>query len=223
MKITVDTQTSPAGPTFDFDISGSVRQIWVKGGNGANFYTYSPSTMSGMDLHAPYNQNSGSYYGLSHICFCMEKDYGGKRDAIEMPTAEDQATDAANAPMSSSTKLALGVGLGVGVPIVLAAIVAAVVVSRKRSKARFNDSAVYDVEDAAGQGSGFDDSKMLSSVILGSSVNSNTRTNGMYSSIASSTTGMDSSARMDSSTNTTRSGYMDGSATGTSFSRMSTK
>ncbi|MFI8190801.1 hypothetical protein ACIF8T_18635 [Streptomyces sp. NPDC085946] len=70
-----------AGQTFDFDVTGdwAVAGVIVKGGPNANLYDYRPNGIgSDENLHAPINPNSGRYYGLSHIDFCLiEDDYNG--------------------------------------------------------------------------------------------------------------------------------------------------
>ncbi|HEX9713283.1 MAG TPA: hypothetical protein VGB52_12150 [Actinomycetota bacterium] len=59
------------GNLFDFTSNFAVLGVVAKGGPNANFYDYRPNgTTSDVDLHSPFNSNSGDYYGLSHISFC---------------------------------------------------------------------------------------------------------------------------------------------------------
>jgi hypothetical protein len=62
------------GSTFDFTFSGDfvAAAVIVKGGPNANFYDYGPDgAAADTGLHAPVNPANGTFYGLSHISFCV--------------------------------------------------------------------------------------------------------------------------------------------------------
>ncbi|MER6344509.1 hypothetical protein ACWC10_09450 [Streptomyces sp. NPDC001595] len=63
--------------TFDFVIDDDFAAIGVivKGGPNANVYDYRPTGIQADEnLHAPINPNNGTFYGLSHIDFCLIPD-----------------------------------------------------------------------------------------------------------------------------------------------------
>jgi hypothetical protein len=72
-----------------------VDQVIVKGGPNANVYTYSPEETSDTGLHTPFNENSGSNYGLSHVLFCY--------DSEGTPTPTPTPTETATVTPSPST------------------------------------------------------------------------------------------------------------------------
>ena len=66
-----DAQTFRFTLTGDFVAAGVI----VKGGPNANFYDYRPDgNAADTGLHAPVNPNNDTYYGLSHISFCLIED-----------------------------------------------------------------------------------------------------------------------------------------------------
>ncbi|WP_369171678.1 hypothetical protein AB5J49_28605 [Streptomyces sp. R28] len=63
--------------TFDFTISDDFAAIGVivKGGPVANLYDYRPTGIQAdQELHAPVNPANMTYYGLSHVDFCLVED-----------------------------------------------------------------------------------------------------------------------------------------------------
>lgn len=63
--------------TFRFTLTGDfvAAGVIVKGGSNANFYDYRPDgNPADTFLHAPLNQNTGKFHGLSHISFCLMED-----------------------------------------------------------------------------------------------------------------------------------------------------
>lgn len=73
--VVITIVNTSAGPTFDWDTQGTatVGLVTVKGGPNHMNYIYSPVATSDTGLHAPFNTNSGKWYGLSHLCFESEK------------------------------------------------------------------------------------------------------------------------------------------------------
>ncbi|KUN99093.1 hypothetical protein [Streptomyces caeruleatus] len=63
--------------TFDFDISDDFAAIGVlvKGGPNTNVYDYRPTGIQADgELHAPVNPMNMTFYGLSHLDFCLVED-----------------------------------------------------------------------------------------------------------------------------------------------------
>ena len=61
--------------TFDWSSTFGIDAVIVKGGPGANVYTYNPESMGDTDLVTPPNPNNNNKpYGLSHINFCYDID-----------------------------------------------------------------------------------------------------------------------------------------------------
>jgi len=60
--------------SFDWSSNIGVDQVIVKGGPNANVYTYAPEETADTGLHTPFNENSGSNYGLSHVLFCYDSE-----------------------------------------------------------------------------------------------------------------------------------------------------
>src|SRR6266508_119347 len=65
LSVTIDV----TGNTFDWTSNIGVDAVIVKGGPNANVYRYDPpaEVKSDTGLHSPFNDNSGDWYGLSHI------------------------------------------------------------------------------------------------------------------------------------------------------------
>ena len=59
------------GKYVSFVASQDVSSVIVKGGPGANVYSYDPPQSWGDNLHAPFNNNSGEYYDISHVDLCI--------------------------------------------------------------------------------------------------------------------------------------------------------
>jgi len=69
---TITLAVDEASQTFDFTSVGELSSwasVVVKGGPGAATFAFEPGVSSAAGLHAPDNAASGSYYGLSHVCF----------------------------------------------------------------------------------------------------------------------------------------------------------
>ena len=62
------------GTYVDWSSTLGIDAVIVKGGPNANKYTYVPKSYGANGLHAPYNFNSGHYYGMSHVEFCYNVD-----------------------------------------------------------------------------------------------------------------------------------------------------
>lgn len=63
--------------TFDFEISDDFAAIGVlvKGGPNTNVYDYRPTGIQAdQELHAPVNPANMTFYGLSHLDFCLVED-----------------------------------------------------------------------------------------------------------------------------------------------------
>jgi len=58
--------------SFDWSSNIGVDEVIVKGGPNANVYSYNPEETSDTGLHTPFNDSSGSNYGLSHVLFCYD-------------------------------------------------------------------------------------------------------------------------------------------------------
>lgn len=67
-SITLTTYQTSAGWFVDFVSNYPISLVVVKGGDGANLYSYDPAVLSDTGLHAPANA-SGKFAGLSHIDF----------------------------------------------------------------------------------------------------------------------------------------------------------
>ena len=96
--LTVDAQNTAAGPVFDFTLTGDfvLAGVFVKGGPGGNLFDYrglSPDVTADTDLHSPVNPANGSYYGLSHISFCLKQPSGSPD--LDVAKTPDGATIAA--------------------------------------------------------------------------------------------------------------------------------
>ncbi|MFP3883779.1 MAG: hypothetical protein ACLFWH_15885, partial [Actinomycetota bacterium] len=58
------------GLVFDWSTNLAVDIVVAKGGPNANLYRYEPAVTGDNGLHSPLNDESGLWYGLSHISFC---------------------------------------------------------------------------------------------------------------------------------------------------------
>jgi hypothetical protein len=70
-SITITTNGLDAGGAFGFqtdDPSHIVTTVSVKGGSGLPL-SYTVNSWTGSDLHADLNPNTGTWYGLSYVCF----------------------------------------------------------------------------------------------------------------------------------------------------------
>lgn len=72
--LTVTVAVNEGDQTFDWTSNIGVDAVFAKGGPMGNLYSYDPESTGDTGLHAPFNDNSGSWYGLSHISFCFDAD-----------------------------------------------------------------------------------------------------------------------------------------------------
>jgi uncharacterized repeat protein (TIGR01451 family) len=72
LSVTIATNSTPAGPTFDFTANLPIATVFVKGGTVSNRYDYAPAVTSDTGLHSPVNPANNEYFGLSHLVFCYE-------------------------------------------------------------------------------------------------------------------------------------------------------
>lgn len=74
-SVDIDVRQTGDGTVFDFVASGGqVLGVVSKGGPDANFYDYRPEgNNDDTSLHSPVNHNNDTFFGLSHISFCLEE------------------------------------------------------------------------------------------------------------------------------------------------------
>lgn len=80
LEVTLTVQeTNEDGEVLVFDWSSNigVDAVFVKGGPGGNLYLYDPEETSDDGLHAPFNEDSGEFYAVSHISFCYDQEQTG--------------------------------------------------------------------------------------------------------------------------------------------------
>lgn len=71
-SIAIDVRSTSLGAVFDWSASGVlIEAVFVKGGPNGNLYLYKGGASADTGLHSPVNPSNGSYYGLSHITFCV--------------------------------------------------------------------------------------------------------------------------------------------------------
>jgi hypothetical protein len=82
-----------ADGVFDWSSTVTIAAVFVKGGPDGNLYDYRPLNGATADqgLHAPDNDSSGGFYGLSHITFC-EFDSPTTTTEGETTTTEGETT-----------------------------------------------------------------------------------------------------------------------------------
>jgi uncharacterized repeat protein (TIGR01451 family) len=71
---TLVVSVNDTNQTFGYRLTGDfvAAGVIVKGGSNANFYDYRPAgNAADTRLHAPVNPANGTFYGLSHISFCL--------------------------------------------------------------------------------------------------------------------------------------------------------
>lgn len=80
--ITFTISGSAAGDLLAFDTNHPthiITSILIKGGpTQANLYVYPGGDDEDSGLHAPFNANSGKWYGVSHVCFFTAKKHIAK-------------------------------------------------------------------------------------------------------------------------------------------------
>jgi hypothetical protein len=77
---TIVLDVNEAASTFSFSSVGELNSwtsVIVKGGPGSLTYSFAPPVSSASGLHAPLNASSGTFYGLSHVCFFPASGGGG--------------------------------------------------------------------------------------------------------------------------------------------------
>jgi hypothetical protein len=74
LTVNITLVTLAGGPGFNFTSNIGVDAVVVKGGPNGNVYTYNPEATADTGLHAPVNPSNNTFFGLSHISFCYDKD-----------------------------------------------------------------------------------------------------------------------------------------------------
>jgi hypothetical protein len=74
LTVNITLVTLAGGPGFNFTSNIGVDAVVVKGGPNGNVYTYNPEATADTGLHAPVNPRNNTFFGLSHISFCYDKD-----------------------------------------------------------------------------------------------------------------------------------------------------
>ncbi|MEY4635247.1 MAG: hypothetical protein RJA55_1045 [Acidobacteriota bacterium] len=81
VSVTLTVINTPSGPTFNWTSTLGVTSVFAKGGNAGNHYVYPSEDNGDTSLHSPINPSNGTYYGLSHVSFCYDKDLTVKKTA----------------------------------------------------------------------------------------------------------------------------------------------
>ena len=98
--------------TLSWTSTIDIDAVILKGGNGANVYTYDGETMTGSGLTTPMNDKSGKPYGISHISFCFGDDpvtTSEEPPVITTTNTDTPQTPAAPAPEAQAQAQVLGV------------------------------------------------------------------------------------------------------------------
>ena len=105
LTVNITLVTLAGGPGFNFTSNIGVDAVVVKGGPNGNVYTYNPEATADTGLHAPVNRRNNTFFGLSHISFCYDKDE---------TTTTATTTSSTTATTTSSTTTTPGGGGGGG-------------------------------------------------------------------------------------------------------------
>jgi hypothetical protein len=71
VTVTIYASVADGEPdTVDWTSNSPVTMVIVKGGDYANVYEYPGGSTGDTGLTAPYNENSGKNYAVSHVSFC---------------------------------------------------------------------------------------------------------------------------------------------------------
>lgn len=81
------TMTVKDGPYVDWSSVFGIDKVIVKGGPGANVYSYNPASMGDTNLTTPTNPNNSKPYGLSHVEFCYIDEQAVSADYGDLPNA----------------------------------------------------------------------------------------------------------------------------------------
>ncbi len=65
--------TNSTTKTFDWQANVGMDAVIVKGGPGANVFSYNPEAWSGIGLYSP-NNSGGNQAQISHVDFCFDVD-----------------------------------------------------------------------------------------------------------------------------------------------------
>jgi LPXTG-motif cell wall-anchored protein len=88
-----------SGQLFDWTSNITVNSVFVKGGNDTNTYLGVNAT-SGTQYHAPLNPANNTYFGLSHVSFCVDT---APTTTTEAPTTTTEApTTTTEAPTTTT-------------------------------------------------------------------------------------------------------------------------
>src|SRR5918996_4149453 len=73
LTVTLDVRNTDDGQVFDWMSNIGIDAVFAKGGPNGTLYLYDEATAD-TGLHAPFNQKSGKFAGLSHISFCYDEE-----------------------------------------------------------------------------------------------------------------------------------------------------
>ena len=75
-SVTITVTKTVYGEEFQWSSDVEISRVVAKGGPVSNIYKYPSGSYGDSGLHAPLNENSGEWYGLSHITFyiCFEQE-----------------------------------------------------------------------------------------------------------------------------------------------------
>lgn len=99
LVVDLTIRNTEQGPVFDWVTNFGVDVVVAKGGPMANVYRYDPIETADSGLHAPLNDGSGKWYGLSHVSFCYLK--GNATTTTTTTTLETTSTES---KVSSTTE-----------------------------------------------------------------------------------------------------------------------
>lgn len=120
--VTTTTTDTAAGPLVAFTANMGVDVVFVKGGPNANVYTYAPERSSDTALHPPVNPNNGTYFGISHVTFCIDYELQvSKTAATTFDRDYDWTIAKSNDAGSAPIELAPGQTYTVGYEVLLTA------------------------------------------------------------------------------------------------------
>jgi LPXTG-motif cell wall-anchored protein len=109
LVVDVKIYLTESGWGFDWLSNFGVDAVVAKGGPNANLYLYSPLSTGDSGLHAPLNQTSGTWYGLSHISFCYFEENATTTTTTSTttlaPTSTESTTTPSSAPATSVTTI----------------------------------------------------------------------------------------------------------------------
>jgi hypothetical protein len=98
LLVSILVYSTSDGQEFDWSANFALSVVVAKGGPDANLYEYDPAVASDTGLHAPFNANSGQWYGLSHLSFCYDDS-----DVTTTTTTEPEETTTTTVPEETTT------------------------------------------------------------------------------------------------------------------------